>query len=83
ISFWIVSDYQQLYLPNLLLDQLLINAMLNAQQQGAQHIILRCTKASVEDKSWLAISITDDAGGFDESHIIAHQSALPTNNPQY
>ncbi len=82
ISFWLSPDYQLLRLPNLLLDQLLINAMLNAQQQGAQHIILRCTKQQCQDKDWLALSITDDAGGFDQKQIAANQTSL-SNGPQY
>ena len=82
ISFWIASDYQKLQLPNLLLDQLLINAMINAQQQGAQHIILRCTKQRYQGKDWLAVSIADDAGGFDETRLTANRTAL-ANSPQY
>ncbi|MGM8884674.1 PhnD/SsuA/transferrin family substrate-binding protein [Psychrobacter sp. 1U2] len=82
ISFWLASDYQTLQLPNLLLDQLLINAILNAQQQGAQHIILRCSQEQYQGKDWLAISVIDDAGGFDQRRLSANQAAL-ANGPKY
>ncbi len=79
ISFWYASDYQQLQLPSLLLDQLLINTMLNAQQQGARHIMLRCQAVDYDNKRWLALHITDDAGGFDEARLAANH--LSSQNP--
>lgn len=81
ISFWFASDYQQLYLPRLLLDQLLINAVLNAQQQGAHHIMLRCQKTECHGKSWLALHISDDAGGFDASRLLNNQAFAQADKP--
>ncbi|TXD97577.1 PhnD/SsuA/transferrin family substrate-binding protein [Psychrobacter frigidicola] len=82
ISFWFVSDYQQLQLPSLVLDQLLINSVLNAQQQGATTIMLRCQKVDYVGASWLALYITDDAGGFDEARLTDHQAANQSRNQQ-
>lgn len=72
INFWFASDHQQLQLPNLLLDQLLINTMLNAQQQGATNIMLRCQRQ--EDEDLLILHVTDDAGGFNEDQLINNQT---------
>lgn len=74
ITFWFACDYQQLQLPSLLLDQLLINSMLNAQQQGATHIMLRCQMTEYDGKHWLALHITDDAGGFDDLRLMNNES---------
>ena len=82
IKFWYASDYQQLRLPSLLLDQLLINPMLNAQQQGAKLIMLRCQMTEYEGVSWLVLTITDDAGGFDKAHLTANKSSDQTTNQQ-
>lgn len=74
ITFWFASEYQQLQLPSLLLDQLLINSMLNAQQQGASHIMLRCQMTEYQGKRWLALYVTDDAGGFDDARLMNNES---------
>ena len=93
IDFWFASDYQYLRLPNLLLDQLLINSVLNAQQQGATVIMLRCEIEAYEGSEWLVLHITDDAGGFDEAQLIksntnnesqpysSHQQAIRSTKP--
>lgn len=73
ITFWFVSDYQYLQLPRLLLDQLLINSMLNAEQQGATQIMLRCQAEDYNGKSYLVLHVTDDAGGFDEAQLLNHK----------
>ena len=65
IDFWLITDYKGLTLPHLLLEQLLINTMSNAAQQGATNISLRCQIDSRDDKKWLALHVSDDAGGFD------------------
>lgn len=83
IRFWYASDYQQLQLPSLLLDQLLINTMLNAQQQGAAHIMLRCHLLEEGDASGLVVHITDDAGGFDASRLSPTQSASLLSDQTY
>lgn len=70
ISFCFASDYQQLRLPNLLLDQLIINSVLNSQQQGATHIMLRCQAVKYNNEHYLALYITDDAGGFLDERLI-------------
>ncbi|MGP4119545.1 PhnD/SsuA/transferrin family substrate-binding protein [Psychrobacter aquimaris] len=69
INFWLASDYQHLTLPNLLLDQLLINSMTNAAQQGATHIMLRCQAGEYNNKQWLVLHLSDDAGGFDQTQL--------------
>ncbi|HCT73999.1 MULTISPECIES: PhnD/SsuA/transferrin family substrate-binding protein [Psychrobacter] len=69
INFWLASDYQHLTLPNLLLDQLLINSMTNATQQGATHIMLRCQAGKYNNKQWLVLHLSDDAGGFDQTQL--------------
>ena len=74
ITFWYASDYQELKLPSLLLDQLLINSMLNAQQQGATHIMLRCEMQEYEGSRWLALHVTDDAGGFDDVQLMRKET---------
>lgn len=75
IRFGYASDYQRLQLPNLLLDQLLINTLLNAQQQDAKHIMLRCQSIDYKGAKWLALIMTDDGGGFDASRLTINQSA--------
>ncbi|WP_045455218.1 PhnD/SsuA/transferrin family substrate-binding protein [Psychrobacter sp. JCM 18903] len=56
VNFWLASDYQHLTLPNLLLDQLLINSMTNATQQGATNIMLRCQAEEHDGKQcWYCI----------------------------
>ncbi|MGP4971376.1 PhnD/SsuA/transferrin family substrate-binding protein [Psychrobacter aquimaris] len=69
INFWLASDYQHLTLPNLLLDQLLINSMTNAAQQGATHIMLRCQAGEYNNKQWLVLYLSDAAGGFDQAQL--------------
>lgn len=81
ISFGYASDYQRLQLPNLLLDQLVINTLLNAQQQGAKHIMLRCQSVEHKSLKWLALIITDDGGGFDESRLTVNQAANDQAQP--
>lgn len=76
ISFWLISDYQYLTLPNLLLDQLLINSMVNATQQGAKNIMLRCQAEEYHGNPWLVLHITDDAGGFAQEQLIAFSSQV-------
>ena len=80
IHFWLASDYQHLTLPNLLLDQLLINSMTNAAQQGATNIMLRCQTEEYNNKPWLVLYLSDDAGGFDRSQLTAWQlqESLPS-----
>lgn len=69
INFWLASDYQHLTLPNLLLDQLLINGVTNAAQQGATNIMLRCQAEEYNNKQWLVLHLSDDAGGFDQAQL--------------
>ncbi|GAF62555.1 LOW QUALITY PROTEIN: tetrathionate reductase sensory transduction histidine kinase [Psychrobacter sp. JCM 18903] len=58
VNFWLASDYQHLTLPNLLLDQLLINSMTNATQQGATNIMLRCQAEEHDGKQcWYCIAM--------------------------
>ena len=74
IDFWLITDYKGVTLPHLLLDQLLINTMSNAAQQGATSISLRCQINSRDDKKWLALHVSDDAGGFDTRQLAqSHQ----------
>ncbi|WP_372829964.1 PhnD/SsuA/transferrin family substrate-binding protein [Psychrobacter maritimus] len=73
MSFWLTSDYPSLQLPNLVLDQLLINSMVNAEQQGATQIMLRCQAEDYNGKSYLVLHITDDAGGFDKAQLLDHK----------
>lgn len=73
IGFWLASDYQSLQLPSLVLDQLLINSMLNAEQQGATQIMLRCQAKDYNGKSYIVLHITDDAGGFDEAQLLDYK----------
>lgn len=73
IGFWLVSDYKSLQLPSLVLDQLLINSMLNAEQQGATQIMLRCQAEDYNGKSYLVLHVTDDADGFDEAQMLDHK----------
>ena len=79
VNFWLASDYQHLTLPNLLLDQLLINSMTNAAQQGATNIMLRCQAEEHDGKQWLVLHLSDDAGGFDQAQLKAQH--LPENLP--
>ena len=74
MSFWFASECSQLRLPNLVLDQLLINGLLNAQQQGATQILFRCQAVDINGTRWLGLFITDDAGGFDEPQLAASQN---------
>ena len=73
MSFWLTSDYPSLQLPNLVLDQLLMNSMVNAEQQGATQIMLRCQAKDYNGKSYIVLHITDDAGGFDEAQLLDHK----------
>ncbi|WP_296245025.1 MULTISPECIES: PhnD/SsuA/transferrin family substrate-binding protein [unclassified Psychrobacter] len=73
IGFWLASDYQSLQLPSLALDQLLLNSMVNAEQQGATQIMLRCQTEDYKGKSYIVLHITDDAGGFDEAQLLNHK----------
>lgn len=79
VNFWLASDYQHLTLPNLLVDQLLINSMTNAVQQGATNIMLRCQAEEHDGKQWLVLHLSDDAGGFDQAQLKAQH--LPENLP--
>ena len=79
VNFWLASDYQHLTLPNLLLDQLLINSMTNAVQQGATNIMLRCQAEEHDGKQWLVLHLSDDASGFDQAQLKAQH--LPENLP--
>lgn len=79
INFWLASDYQHLTLPNLLLDQLLINSMTNAAQQGATNIMLRCQAEEYNNKQWLVLHLSDAAGGFDQAQLKARH--LPESLP--
>ena len=76
MSFWLVSDYQSLQLPSLVLDQLLINSMVNAEQQGATQIMLRCQAEDYNGKSYIVLHMTDDAGGFDEAQLLDHKQLV-------
>ena len=80
MSFWLTSDYPSLQLPNLVLDQLLINSMVNAEQQGATQIMLRCQAEDYNGKSYIVLHMTDDAGGFDEAQLLDHKQL--TGNKQ-
>ena len=82
IDFWFASDYQYLQLPNLLLDQLLINSVLNAQQQGAGIIMLRCEIEEYQGSDWLVLHITDDAGGFDKAQLSKNNNNNNNNESQ-
>ena len=73
MSFWLTSDYPSLQLPNLVLDQLLMNSMVNAEQQGATQIMLRCQAEDYNGKSYIVLHMTDDAGGFDEAQLLDHK----------
>ena len=73
IGFWLASDYQSLQLPSLVLDQLLMNSMLNAEQQGATQIMLRCQAKDYNGKSYLVLHVTGDADGFDEAQLLDHK----------
>ena len=79
INFWLASDYQHLTLPYLLLDQLLINGLTNAAQQGATHIMLRCQAEEYNNKQWLVLHLSDDAGGFNQAQLKARH--LPESLP--
>ena len=76
MSFWLVSDYPSLQLPSLVLDQLLINSMVNAEQQGATQIMLRCQVEDYNGKSYVVLHITDDAGGFDEAQLLDYKQLV-------
>ena len=76
MSFWLVSDYQSLQLPSLVLDQLLINSMVNAEQQGATQIMLRCQAEDYNGKSYIILHMTDDAGGFNEMQLLDHKQLV-------
>ncbi len=80
MSFWLTSDYPSLQLPSLVLDQLLMNSMVNAEQQGATQIMLRCQAEDYNGKSYIVLHITDDAGGFDEAQLLDHKQL--TGNKQ-
>ena len=86
IGFWFASDYQYLQLPSLLLDQLLINSVLNAQQQRASIIMLRCEIEAYQGGEWLVLRVTDDAGGFDEAQLSKNNvknESQPYSNHQH
>ena len=59
----------QLLLPPLLLDQILINVLLNAQQQGTKHIFFMANLQVSANINYLNIDIIDDAGGFQPAQI--------------
>lgn len=64
VRFYLASDISTLRLPNLVLDQLLLNILLNATQQGASLILLRCQIVNDNGIKKLGIFVSDDAGGF-------------------
>ena len=76
IGFWLASDYRSLQLPSLVLDQLLINSMVNAEQQGATQIMLRCQAEDYNGKSYIVLHMTDDAGGFNEMQLLDHKQLV-------
>ena len=76
IGFWLASDYRSLQLPSLVLDQLLINSMVNAEQQGATQIMLRCQVEDYNGKSYVVLHITDDAGGFNDMQLLDHKQLV-------
>ncbi len=76
IGFWLASDYRSLHLPSLVLDQLLINSMVNAEQQGATQIMLRCQVEDYNGKSYVVLHITDDAGGFNDMQLLDHKQLV-------
>jgi two-component system sensor histidine kinase TtrS len=43
--------------------------MTNAAQQGATHIMLRCQAGKYNNKQWLVLHLSDDAGGFDQAQL--------------
>ena len=82
IGFWLASDYRSLQLPSLVLDQLLINSMVNAEQQGATQIMLRCQAEDYNGKSYIVLHITDDAGGFNEMQLLDHKQLVERQSQQ-
>ncbi len=64
ICFYLANDIDALRLPNLVLDQLLLNTLLNAAEQGASLILLRCQIVEDNNIRKLGIFVSDDAGGF-------------------
>ena len=76
IGFWLASDYRSLQLPRLVLDQLLINSMVNAEQQGATQIMLCCQAEDYNGKSYIVLHMTDDAGGFNEMQLLDHKQLV-------
>ena len=76
IGFWLASDYRSLQLPSLVLDQLLINSMVNAEQQGVTQIMLRCQAEDYNGKSYVVLHITDDAGGFNDMQLLDHKQLV-------
>jgi len=64
IRFYLANDIDALRLPNLVLDQLLLNTLLNASEQGASLILLRCQMVEDNGIKKLGIFVSDDAGGF-------------------
>lgn len=82
IHFWLASDYQYLTLPNLLLDQLMMNGLLNATQQGATNIMLRCQAVEENGQQYLALHVSDDAGGFDQAKLMVRKSQIKASHQQ-
>lgn len=76
------GDNVQLTLPNLLLDQVFINLILNAKQQGASHIFFLSQKLKINDVNSVKLSIIDDAGGFTSQQIeqFNHQIGIYTQH---
>lgn len=82
MSFWLTSDYSYLQLPSLVLDQLLMNSMVNAEQQGAKQIMLRCQAEDYNGKSYIVLHMTDDAGGFNEMQLLDHKQLVERQSQQ-
>lgn len=64
IRFYFAGEVTSLRLPNLVLDQLLMNTLLNATEQRATLILLRCQIIGDNSTKKLGIFISDNAGGF-------------------
>ncbi len=63
LQVYFQSTITQLYLPAFLLDQLMINTLLNAQQQGATMVWLTLHPCFIDDQPYIGLQITDDGVG--------------------
>lgn len=82
LQLYFQGDNVQLTLPNLLLDQVLINLLLNAKQQGATQLFVLSQPVKINDLNSIKLSIIDDAGGFTSEQIqqFNHQSSKYTQH---